>query len=63
MSAFARFADSSRTSPEVREVPIATERSAQNPCLFDQFVGGYEQLVPHSQAKRLAARKYHALRA
>src|SRR5438067_178849 len=41
-SALAHYADSSRTSPEVREVPEGDICSAANYTLFDDLVGARE---------------------
>src|SRR5262245_57664625 len=56
MSAFAHFADSSRTSPEVREVPNLPNSGPQEDLestLFDHFVGKCEQRVRYVEPYRL----------
>ena len=39
VSALDRFADLSRTSPEVREVPVPDSRNAANSKSFDELIG------------------------
>jgi len=50
MTALARFADSSRSFREVREVTTAIAR------LLNHLVGGHEQIVRHGEPKRLSGR-------
>ena len=52
-SGLAPIADMRDGVPDFRLVPIATERSAANPCLFDHLVGGDEQARRHRQAECL----------
>jgi hypothetical protein len=57
MSAVAHFADSSLTSPEVREVPIAAVsrcsiRYTEESYLLDHLVGAREQLDWRIEAER-----------
>src|SRR6516225_7542096 len=70
MSAFAHFADSRRTSLEVREVPTSDICSAANCSLFDHLVSARlaiqcrrrRQLAP-TNASQTALRFNHAKRA
>src|SRR5262245_5512580 len=59
MSALARFADSSRTSPEVREVPspVVSRCSKRVPVarLFDHLVGAGEQRKRECETKRVGS--------
>ena len=41
-----------------REVPITTERSQQNPCLFDQSSATEKQPLRHGKAQRYAFEIY-----
>jgi hypothetical protein len=52
MSALGRFADSSRTSHEVREVPIAAVSNRSKKKLLDHLVGGDKEPRWHGQAER-----------
>ena len=55
-SALAHFADSSRTSPDVREVPIGDlSRCSKLSDLLDHLVGAGEQANWHSEAERLGS--------
>src|SRR5262245_5277981 len=51
MSALSHFADSSRTSRDVREVPIGDICSAANCTLFDYLVGTGKHTRRYFQAK------------
>jgi hypothetical protein len=54
MSALEHFADSSRTSSEVRVVPeAAVSNRSKTVALFDHLVGAGEQLVWNLEAERL----------
>src|SRR5262245_22540260 len=57
MSALAHFADSSRTYPEVREVPISdictAAKTKRMGWLFDHLVGKCEQRVRYVEPHRL----------
>jgi hypothetical protein len=55
MSALVHFTDSSRTSPEVREVPIASQRTAAKKApLFDHLVGAQEIKTPEYSGQELS---------
>jgi hypothetical protein len=55
MSALAHFADSSRTSPEVREVPqLAVSNRSKEASVVDHLVNEREQWRRHLQASVLA---------
>src|SRR6516162_52230 len=54
MSALAHFADSRRTSPEVREVPIRDKVHRSERALFDHLIGAGKKRWRHREAERLA---------
>src|SRR5262245_39495439 len=57
MSAFAHFADSTRTSPEVREVPLSAASRCSKTTLLDHLVGAQQDRSWQLDADRLRGLK------